>query len=207
LPGAPSRSPMGKDAHPPLRIAVTGHRYLAEIGKLREAVEAALDRIAALYPGRRWVVISALAEGADRLVTELALRRDRTTLTVPLPLPPSEYASDFGSARSRRKFERLLARAEKVVQLPPAPTREAAYVKVGEYVAEQAEVLIAVWDGREAQGEGGTATVVGRALRRGIPVFHIKAGNRKPGTTQPVSLGDEQGRLVIRNVHPHGPRA
>ena len=37
-------------------------------------------------------------------------------------------------------------------------------------------------------------------LRGEAYVLHIKAGNRKPGTTEPTTLGDEQGELVVHNL-------
>jgi hypothetical protein len=33
-----------------------------------------------------------------------------------------------------------------------------------------------------------------------MPVLHIRAGNRKPGTSEPTSLGDRQGELVTHNL-------
>jgi hypothetical protein len=179
-----------------VEIGVTGHRFLAEIEKLEAAIEEALDRVEAAFPGRELAVLSPLAEGADRLVANAVLEREGSSLIVPLPLPSDDYRRDFESEESQSEFQAFLDRAAQVIELPPTPTRNEAYEQVGNYVLEQCDVLIALWDGQGAQGQGGTADIVYRALDRGIPVFHIKTGNRKPGTNEPTSLGEEQGELA-----------
>ncbi len=185
---------------PQTRIGVTGHRFLAEVTKLRAAVEDTLSRIENAFPGRRIVVVSPLAEGADRLVARAVLQRKGASLIVPLPLPVDDYMQDFESAESKAEFRSLLDCAAEVMQLPATPTRNEAYKQVGLYVLDNSDVLIAVYDGQPAQGRGGTADIVAQALKRGMPVLHVKAGNRRPGTDEPTSLGEEQGKLVIHNL-------
>ena len=48
-----------------------------------------------------------------------------------------------------------------------------AYVLVGQSLVEAADVLVAIWDGEEGRGPGGTAHVVELALQRSVPVIHI----------------------------------
>jgi hypothetical protein len=188
-----------------VKIGVTGHRFLAELEKLEAAARKAVSMIEQAFAGRRLVVVSPLAEGADRLVARVVLEREGAGLIVPLPLPVEDYMQDFGTEESKAEFRELLARAEEVVELPAAPTRDAAYEQVGEWVLEHSDALVAIWDGQGAQGQGGTAEIVYRALGKGMPVLHIMAGNRIPGTTQPTSLGPDQGRLVIHNLHNAAP--
>ena len=56
-----------------------------------------------------------------------------------------------------------------------------------------------VWDGNPAQGPGGTAESVQRARNQRMPVLHVLAGNRRPGTNEPTSLGEDQGRLEVHD--------
>ncbi|HJQ85626.1 MAG TPA: hypothetical protein VKA21_16170 [Candidatus Binatia bacterium] len=142
-------------------------------------------------------VVSSLAEGADRLVVEEAIAGFGAGLIVPLPLPCAEYEKDFASPESRATFTRLLARASEVVPLPPAPARAEAYAAAGRYVEAASDVLLAVWDGRPGQGRAGTAEVVAAARRRGLPLAWVHAGNRRPGTTEAMSLGPEQGTVTF----------
>jgi len=178
-------------------IGVTGHRFLAEIDRITAGTDEALRRVEEAFPGKSLVLLSSLAEGADRLVAHRALAHPQTHLIVPLPLPESDYMEDFESSESEETFLSLLDRADKVIELPPAPTRNQTYAAVGRYVLDHCDVLIAIWDGQEAQGQGGTAEIVALARQRGLPLAWVHAGNRKPGTRQPTSLGEEQGRVTF----------
>ena len=63
-----------------MRIGVTGHRVLTEVNRVSAGIEDAFARIAEAFPGRPVTVISALAEGADRLAVEHALENPGTRL-------------------------------------------------------------------------------------------------------------------------------
>ena len=184
----------------PLRIGVTGHRVLAETELVEAGIEAAIARIEASHPGRSLVVVSALAEGADRLVTAAVLRRPGSRLRVVLPLPKADLLDDFATLDSKEEFLRLLARADEVTELPAQAGRVEAYAAANDRLLDRIDVLVAVWDGRGVQGQAGTADVVARARVRGLPVARIHAGNRKPGTMEPASLGADQGRVTYENL-------
>ena len=183
-----------------IRIGVTGHRVLAEPEKIEAGVAEALRRIELAFPGEPMTVISALAEGADRIVARHVLARPGFRLTVPLPLPESDYLTDFHSEESRSEFLSLLQRAGHVEEMSSTATRDRAYEAAGEYVLNNSDVLITIWDGESAQGRGGTGDIVARARERGLPIAWVHAGNREPGTHRPTSLGDEQGRVTFENI-------
>ena len=73
----------------PIVIGVTGHRLLREAD--RPALMAAFSRILGQlrrdYPHTPFLVLSALAEGADRLAAWVALDFPGTHLAALLPLP------------------------------------------------------------------------------------------------------------------------
>ena len=180
----------------PLVVGVTGHRVLSEVDKIAAGIDAALDAIATVFPERPVLVASALAEGADRIVAHRALARPGASLEAILPLPRDDYATDFMSDESRREFASLLERAGHVVQLPPASVRNEAYEAGGRYVLDHCELLLAIWDGLAAQGQGGTGAIVAAARLRGLPIAWVHAGNRKPGTMEATTLGDQQGAVT-----------
>ena len=185
-------------------VGVTGHRFLADPERLTAGVEAALRRIEQAFPHGPLTVISALAEGADRLVARRFLARPEAHLVVPLPLPQSDYMADFESPASREEFLDLLAQAEQVVTLPPASNRDQAYAAAGRYVLDHCDVLIAIWDGKPAQGLAGTSEIVALARARRLPLAWIHAGNRLPGTNIPTSLGTEQGKVTFEHFPRRG---
>src|SRR5215510_4545116 len=152
------------------------------------------------FPGQPLTIISSLAEGADCLVVHRVLSRPNARLAVPLPLPKADYLTDFNSTESKAEFLSLLAQADEVIELPLAPTRNKAYEAAGEYVLDHCDVLIAIWDGQGAQGQGGTGAIVARARQRNLPIAWIHAGNRKPGTKEPTSLGTDQGKVTFENM-------
>jgi hypothetical protein len=183
-----------------VKIGIAGHRFLAEPERIAAGIEAALGRLTDAYPGRPLALVSALAEGADRLAVEPAIKKLGARLIAVLPLPKADYMRDFQTAESKAEFERLLHWAEEKVELPARDNREEAYAAAGDAVLDRADVLLTVWDGQGAQGLAGTGKVVARARARGIPIAWVHAGNRKPGTTEPTSLGPDQGRVTYENL-------
>ena len=184
----------------PVRIGVTGHRVLAETGLVAAGIEKALTHIEAVHPGRCLVVVSALAEGADRLVTEAVLRRPGARLEAVLPFARADYLEDFTTAGSKNEFRRLLARADLITELPKRASRDAAYSAASARVLEGVDVLVAVWDGQDAQDKAGTGAVVARARALRMPLAWVHAGNRKPGTMEPTSLGPDQGAVTHESL-------
>ena len=179
---------------------MTGHRILAELEKIDAGVEVSLSRIEREFPGEPLTVISSLAEGADRIVARHVLARTGARLIVPLPLPESDYVSDFASQESRAEFLSLLQRANHVEKMSSRATRDEAYEAAGEYVLNNSDVLVTIWNGQGAQGRAGTGQMVARARERRIPIAWVHAGNREPATHQPTSLGDDQGRVTFENI-------
>ncbi len=180
-----------------IRLGVTGHRSLVELEKLEAGVAEALRRVEEAFPGEPWEIVSSLAEGADRLVVRRALVRPGSRLVVILPLPEERYVADFGTPESREEFAALLRRAARAVRLPAAASREEAYEAAGRHLLDGIDLLIALWDGLDAQGRGGTAGIVAEVRRRALPLAWVHAGNRQPGTNEPTSLGAEQGKVTF----------
>jgi len=180
-------------------LGVAGHRFLSEIDKLTEGIDQALDQIERVFGETPLQVISPLAEGADRLTVQRIFKRPGAQLIVSLPLPQADYIADFKSLESKKEFKMLLAQAEQVFTLPPAPTREEAYAALGTYMMEHCDVFLVVWDGKEAQGVGGTGEIASAARQIGMPLAWVMAGNRKPGTKEPTTLGEDQGKVNYEN--------
>jgi hypothetical protein len=181
-------------------VGVTGHRVLTERERIEAGIADALGQIEVAFPGQPLTVISSLAEGADRLVVHQVLARPGARLIVPLPMPVPDYLTDFEEGESKDEFLALLQRAAEVVHLSSSDSRDGAYEAAGVYVLEHCDVLLAVWDGQPAQGQGGTGDIVTIARQRGVPLAWVHAGNRKPGTAEPTSLGSEQGLVTFEHL-------
>ena len=178
MPEEPPAAPASKQKGPlpssqrgplPLVIGITGHRDLRKEDDepLRKAVRAVFDELASDYPHTPMQLISGLAEGADRLVADVALECG-IALIACLPMEKAAYLNDFHAEESRREFDALLTKSARVVELPweggvPAdhgPARTQQYQALGEYIVMESQVLIALWDGVDTKLPGGTSTVV-----------------------------------------------
>jgi len=169
-----------------LRVGVTGHRWnqLPEAARpaLAAAVESALVAIgdsarAAGHPFSRLALISGLAEGADRIAAQAALkvgwRLDAST-----PFALARYVRDFGDAASVAEFHRLWAAAarRRVIDgeaLQANDDDPAPYAALARSLAADADALIAVWNGKPPAGAGGTAEVAALSVEAGKPVVWI----------------------------------
>lgn len=173
----------------PLCVAVTGHRTAglreANPDLLKTRLDEVLEGIVSAVPHTleaRPLLLSGLAEGADRLVALRALAHN-FALGAVLPFPAHRYEADFEDEASIQAFRDLLRRAAQVdvVALSQndrtAARRESAYVALGFQLASRADVLIALWDGEPARGGGGTAEVVAAATERHVPVVWIDAAD------------------------------
>lgn len=112
-----------------------------------------------LYPNTPLILLSTLAEGANRLVVDEALKCG-IELIVPLPLPRPDYESDFGDLdQFNLRLEKKAARWFEM-DLVPGFTRETIADKNGEhrnlqyaladaYIARYCQILIALRDSRE----------------------------------------------------------
>jgi hypothetical protein len=174
-----------------LRVGVTGHRIgpklpIETVAPIRQTIDRILAGVAAssrdvIAKGKRGlvdtslelVVVSALAEGTDRVVAEAGLAADYSLEAV-LPFEKVEYLRDFESAESRTAFESLIGRATSVMELDGERAQEnRAFEAAGLVMLANCDLLIAVWDRNAAAGVGGTALVVDRAVNEGIPVVVI----------------------------------
>ncbi|MEM1187906.1 MAG: NAD-binding protein [Pseudomonadota bacterium] len=167
-------------------LGASGHRLNkldVDSPILRQRIIDALDAIAARNPGYQFVVLSPLAEGADRLVAQLAMDKLNAALNVPLPLPYELYTSDFTSADSMAEFRQMIGHASLYFELPmrfgnirelaahKSETRNEArnrqYALAGAYIVQRSDCLLAVYDGKNETSTGGTGQVI-RWYKEGI---------------------------------------
>jgi hypothetical protein len=191
----------------PLIVAVTGHRDLVadEIPAIRERVSTFLTNLRDEYPDRGVSVMSALAEGADQLVAEEALRLG-VPLIVPLPMPRKLYLKDFDSINVREKFDYLCSRAAETYELPVTPgntlesiseygdSRDQQYAQLGVFLCAHCHILLALWDGKDNDKLGGTGQVVR---------FHhdvVMHGYTPESTGSGLIIADDESDLVYHIV-------
>ena len=161
------------------RIGVTGHRphkLNASDVNLVNDIDNALADIVNRHPGKRFIIVSPLAEGADRLVAQRAMDKFGMALQVPLPLPFELYQTDFEGRESIEEFKVMIGKAEVYFELPMKygnqeelalhidgsvnENRNNQYALAGAYVVQYCDELIAVYDGAPEGGVGATGQIV-----------------------------------------------
>ena len=155
-------------------------------------------------------LISSLAEGADRIAARAALDAG-FALDVVLPCPAPIYARTFVDDASREEFASLSARARATLILPlagdsAAPLDErlpATFEAAGLTMLAQSDILVAVWDGKPAEGRGGTGQIVEEAARRGAPVVLI---DPKDGATRLLWADEPADAATARRALDIAPR-
>jgi hypothetical protein len=163
----------GEQGKVPLVIGVSGHRdaVCGDQGQLRDAVRKALREIAGKCPHTPLIILSGLAEGADRLVAEIACHEFGAALVAVLPMPEEVYSHDFSAPGSLDEFRRFLGLAQRKVVVPLAEGntsagladqrgRDLQYDELAKYLVAHSQVLIALWDGFDTGKLGGTSRVV-----------------------------------------------
>src|ERR1700687_1360797 len=210
----------------PLVIGVTGHRDLRaeDLPRLEEIVSKVIEKLKKDSPHTPLILLSALVDGADRLVADVALARG-VRLIVPLPMPRHIYETDFSTATSKHKFEELLARAGHWFELPllhgateaeimeQGPARDRQYEQVGAYIVRHSHLLIALWNGKYRNLVGGTSRVVKFQLEgvpepyapRSSPIDTPESGSVYHLVTPRVSNPDTEGApFTRRKLFPKG---
>jgi len=192
-----------------IRIGVTGHRILKSEPEIKkQIVEVLKTEIIKLFDDDSktmlnkklitpvtYSVITALAEGADRLVADTILEYDeKSSIEVVLPLTLADYKKTFYDPDDR-KFLKLYNKARDIRQLRQLNlesdpnicqtvidtdnlknieiARKDAFKKAGQYIVNHCDVLIAVWDGEKSKGIGGTFEIIDYAISKKRPVIII----------------------------------
>ena len=191
---------------PPIafRVGVVGHRpdrlpaddeglaiVRSRIAEVLESVSLAVKRFAAgpgatLYASGVEPILTAnspLAEGADRIFAEEALRLGYR-LTCVMPFPIAEFEQDFSGplslgADSLEHFRGILEGAEAAgvltrFELNGRRERDReAYESAGRVVLNQSDLMVVIWDGGAAAGVGGTVDTLREAISFNVPTLWI----------------------------------
>lgn len=168
-------------------IGVTGHRNkgLKNKTEIKNIVKAEIKK---LNRDRISHVISPLADGSDRIVAKYVLQELDANLIVPIPFKLEEYKKDFDD-ESEKEFEEILG-CVKYMELSEFENKEKKepiydedrndlYKECGKYVVDNCDILFAIWDGKKANGTGGTGDIVEYAKEARKYIIHINSETPK----------------------------
>ncbi|HTG35663.1 MAG TPA: hypothetical protein VLB76_22300 [Thermoanaerobaculia bacterium] len=158
-------------------LGITGHQKLQDFEAwnwVTAVLQSILAEVASPLIG-----FSSLAIGADQLFAELVLEHGGELRVI---LPFATYEKTLNPGRDLETYRTLLNRAAAIEILSECSTKEESYLVAGQRVVDLAERMVAVWNGKEAVGLGGTGDVVRYALTSGKDVFHINPISREVRT-------------------------
>ncbi len=157
-----------------LKICITGHRDLVNMKSVKTDIINSLKYFKQI--DNNLIAISAVAAGADILFADAALSL-QIPLQVILPFDLDEYKKDF-SGPDLHSLERILHQTTyKIVQegdIKNPETRNKAYLETGQMMVEDSDIVLAVWDGKQAAGTGGTGDIVTYAISKKKELHVIK---------------------------------
>jgi len=177
-----------------LIIGITGHRDIPQedVDKLKEKIKEILNELKGKYPHTPLLLLTPLAEGADRIAAKAAIE-EGIDYAVVLPFQEEEYVNDFLETKEefydlidKQKHENLkgifsLEEIETDDRVKEhSPERDKFYERVGAYIVRHSQILIALWDGNEdgkESGRGGTSEIIKLKLK-GLPDEYHPHGDK-----------------------------
>ena len=194
----------------PIFVGVTGHRVMsnASVSFAQDAVRRELRNLRRRFPATPLILVSALAEGADRLVAKVALECGLALWAV-LPTSIDEYARDFQSDASKAEFHELLGQASRSVNAAlqagrgeHSAQRPEIYVDVAHEICRMSHLLIALWDGGTDEKPGGTSQVL-RLFRTGDFPDANPSGIGYPdcGPVLHIAVSRDESVQAVQAVH------
>lgn len=157
-----------------IKIGITGHRVLDKrfLKKYKKQVFKKLDELKQKH--NEVILFSPLADGADRLIVYEAMKLDIKYIAV-LPMQKELYQDDFDST-SELEFDKLLKNAEHILTISHTKPfiRDRQYELAGRYISENSDILIALWDGKYNNLQGGTSEIIKYHLKNQKELWHIK---------------------------------
>ena len=179
------------------KVGITGHQFLHEKPLIKKAIEKVLAGIKNDQPDKTLELYSALAAGADSMAAECAIENSIALLVI-LPFDETSYIAGM-SDEQQMIFKELFEQAASVIRFPDEKGKS-IYEVMGDFLVREMDCLIAVWNGQEARGPGGTGDVVDKFNRTGKRWIWIRADNMVKEKPILLPEGLVQGTIDFHNL-------
>jgi len=142
------------------KVGVSGHRHRENVDW--EWTRTTLVKFFVSNPNA--IAWSSLAVGADQLFAEVAFAYGGGHVAV---IPGGrDYVETF-SDLDRDKYNVLHKRSKRTLKVGTEATAK-NFKKAGERIVREVDLMIFIWDGEAARGEGGTAEIVAYAQLQNV---------------------------------------
>jgi hypothetical protein len=193
------------------KIFGIGHRDLKEEDKIRQEISDSLDYFINVHG--KISCISSLAKGADTLFIEEALKK-KCPIEIILPFPKDEFEKDFDT-NSLLIFQDLISQLGYSCHTDQIPKnqneRNKAYLEAGQKIVSQCDSVLAIWDGEDSAGLGGTKDQIDFTISLNKSVHWIKAlkkskdinkhGDEETSQSVQFNLQDAKAILFKKKYH------
>ena len=167
-------------------IGITGHRDLlpSQYEENLIIIKGHLLKLLREHVDRKLLLLTPLAEGADRIAAQAALETG-IVFDVILPMPRELYCHDF-SEKSKKEFLHYLNLARNIETIPMyagntleliaknSTFRDFQYRQVGRTIVDRSDEMIILSDGIENNKMGGTSDIAKYAKTHGKILFEVK---------------------------------
>lgn len=153
-------------------VAFTGHRpnrisWWSGLW-LRGRIRRLMKRIQSKKP--KPTLYCGLAEGADMMAAKIALKLGWSIVAV---LPAQDMYPPKNRKKADRQRIRILKKAIEVRVIKSDESEPAPYRQAAKVMLAQSDCLIAVHDGGQSAGPGGTHDVISMARLRAMSIYEI----------------------------------
>jgi len=150
-----------------MNLGITGHQNLGNSSDIVWIRDILCKEIKNLVITRGY---SCLAKGADQLFAEIILENNIDLVVL---IPSQHYEETFKDSIDMSSFRRLKNKATTIIQLNNKEPNSFAFFDASKILVDNCEVLLAVWNGKPAEGFGGTADVVYYARLLKKPIIQV----------------------------------
>lgn len=206
-----------------LTVGFTGHRRISDPKLIERAIAEAIDQLS--LNNLRLAAVTSAASGSDTLFLEELSRRSIPYFLY-LPTSRERFQEDF-SQQEWDRVEPHFSNALNVEVVGAEMPEDSGYLEAGLLVADEADVVVAVWNGRPAEGVGGTGDIVQycRQLKKPLVVIDSESGDisterleqlprlavrpadrdQREGRPTPREVVDQWYRTLDRDARRHAP--
>lgn len=150
-------------------VGITGHQDIPL--KAMSYIRKKIQDFVVKHP--EMIAMTSLAKGADQLFADISINAGKKLHVI---IPCENYVSTFQNKADLMEYAKLLKAASWVETLPNRLPNEKAFYLAGKKIVEMSDEIIAIWDGENAHGLGGTGDIVGfaKVLNKKITVVWPK---------------------------------
>jgi hypothetical protein len=166
------------------RVGISGHRDLLPSQTQTNLTILKGHLLKLKQEHKEILVLTPLADGADRLIAKAALELD-IPYDVILPMPKELYIEDFSDS-SKKEFDYYLNQAKDIETIElyaantieliskPSAHRNFQYRQVGRKIVDISDEMIIMSDGVQNNKMGGTEDIAKYAHKCGIILYEVR---------------------------------